>query len=180
MYGLLYPAVLGTVFVLFISDDLIPWQLSPRSTFGIVFLIHWCLEFVLANQEETISGYSLVEFAGDFVLIVIIYNAFVAFPRTSEGGNYTALYIWVTLIPVVFLVVDLIRWASGDARMARPIVFVDVAVLIMTSIWGFAAAEYPNFASSTNAASWFVLGVFLASLLSFIVRKNRFVKIGRC
>lgn len=40
MFGLLYPAVLGTVFVIFISDDLVNLRFYPRTAFGILFLIH--------------------------------------------------------------------------------------------------------------------------------------------
>src|SRR5258708_446223 len=132
MYGLLYPAVLGTVFVLFVSDDLMHWHLSPRSAFGVVFLIHWCLEFVLANQAEVIRGYSFVEFTGDFVLIVIIYNAFIALPKPDQEGTYTALYLWVMLVPVIFLAVDVWKWIGTDLRLARPIVFVDITLFIAT------------------------------------------------
>jgi formate-dependent phosphoribosylglycinamide formyltransferase (GAR transformylase) len=35
MFGLLYPAVLGTVFVSFISEDLKEFSFHPRLVFGL-------------------------------------------------------------------------------------------------------------------------------------------------
>lgn len=41
MYGLLFPAVLGTIFVVFINNELTHWSFNQRSFFGIVFITHW-------------------------------------------------------------------------------------------------------------------------------------------
>ncbi len=117
MYGLLFPAVLGTLFVLFVSDELAEWRFSPRSLFAIVFISHWCFEFVLAGDEKHLARYSLLEFVGDLLVIVVMYLAFDALPpRTND---YQGVYRWVLMLPVIFLLTDVLRRLMEGQALKR-------------------------------------------------------------
>jgi len=174
MYGLLYPAVLGTIFVLFVEHDLASGRLSPKVLFGVVFLVHFCLEFILAVQTESVDGYSVPDFLGDLFLIVIIYKAFLSLPSDEGACDYKALYFWVMLVPVVFLSVDVVQWIRRNDPLLRPIMAIDTILFLLTLGFSVAAAYRGDFRASDTAAFWFVAAIAIASVASFIARKRRF------
>lgn len=176
MYGLLFPAVLGTLFVLFVSEDLLEWPLGPRGSFGLVFIAHWCLEFVLANQNHFKARYSVIDFAGDLFLIVTMYNAFQAFPDSEwpRTDGYQGLYFWVMMVPVGFLGINLASWRFREQKLNRAIVYVDLVVLGVTGVFWLLGELYLGFRQSSVVAYVFTALVLAMSIASFMARKERF------
>lgn len=175
MYGLLFPAVLGTLFVLFVNDELVAWHFNQRTFFGIVFITHWCLEFILATQEDYVARYGVVDFAGDLLLIVVMYEAFRALSpiRQAVEPGYQGLYFWVMLIPAAFLAVDVLNRFITGHTLKRAIVAVDVVAFLVTLGFWICACVYAAFRLSPGVAYLYIGLVLLLSVASFVARKGR-------
>lgn len=171
MYGLLFPAVLGTLFVLFVSDDLAEWRVGPRSLFTLVFISHWCFEFVLAGDKQHLTRYSPLEFAGDLFVIIAMYLAFDSLP--PGGDDYQGVYFWVWMLPIVFLVTDLLRRLIEGQTLKRPIVRVDVVVFFVTGLFWLVGRLWRTFSRNDAVFCVFVAAVLLMSAWSFCARKDR-------
>lgn len=178
MYGLLFPAVLGTIFVVFINSELTHWSFNQRSFFGIVFITHWCLEFVLAGQEEYIARYGVFDFIGDFFLIIFMYKAFEALSEKQQAieAGYQGLYFWVMMIPIAFLAVDVLNRIAAGHTLKRAIVWVDLIVLVIVSGFWVIALVNVRFRLSNSMAYLFIALVLLMSFASFVARKSRFIQ----
>jgi uncharacterized PurR-regulated membrane protein YhhQ (DUF165 family) len=61
-----------------------------------------------------------------------MYQAFLALPPISQvnGIDYSGLYRWVLIVPLIFLIVDVLRRTYGNLPLNRPIVWVDVVLLV--------------------------------------------------
>jgi len=110
MYGLLYPAVLGSVFVIFVSQDIVKMRIYPRYIFGIGFICHWSAIFIYNTSENKRSEYTPIEFILNIALIISIYQAFASLPRLETvDPTYGMFYFWVLAIGLIYLTEDVLR-----------------------------------------------------------------------
>ena len=84
IYGLIFPALLSSVFVLFISEDLKDFGFYPRVLFGFIFIFHWTLKFSLAYARHRIVKYSFIKFLEDSILVIGMNLAYHALTNTED------------------------------------------------------------------------------------------------
>lgn len=172
MYGLLFPAVLGTVFVSFIAEDLKNIQLSPRMLFGAVFLFHWVVEFSISTKPGKEATYRPYEFVSDLLIIIAMYSAFYSLPAVhSLGFILTNFYLSVMAIGIIFTGTNLIRnRLTGELKLKLTVIDV------LLALWGalFAALSFHvSSFNSANSAYIFILGVLSASLTAIFYAGSR-------
>jgi hypothetical protein len=110
MYELLYPAVLGSVFVIFVSQDIVRMRIYPRFIFGIGFICHWSAIFIYNTTENKKSEYTPIAFVLNIALIISIYQAFASLPRfETVDPTYGIFYFWVLVIGLIYLTEDVLR-----------------------------------------------------------------------
>ena len=172
MYGLMFPAVLGTVFVSFIAEDLRDIELNPRLLFGVVFLFHWVVEFSISTKPGKESKYKVYEFISDLMIIVAMYAAFYSLPSTNTlGFSYTNFYFSVMAIGLIFIGTNLVRWkVSGQLKPKL------TAIDVFLAMWGFVFATLNMQVINFNSAIWayiFIVGVLAASLAAIFFAGKR-------
>lgn len=172
MYGLLFPAVLGTVFVTFISEELKDLELSPRLIFGVIFLFHWVYEYSISTSPGKASTYQLYKFVSDLFIILAMYSAFYSLPIDyKEGGSYTSFYSSISAIGLIYIVTNIVRWKRFKEVKLR-LTIIDIFLFF----WGLFFVCLSVLLSGFNSlilAFIFLVGVATASIMSiFFARRH--------
>nr|VFK10656.1 MAG: hypothetical protein BECKLPF1236A_GA0070988_1004123 [Candidatus Kentron sp. LPFa]VFK26765.1 MAG: hypothetical protein BECKLPF1236C_GA0070990_1003825 [Candidatus Kentron sp. LPFa] len=172
MYGLLFPAVLGTVFVVFLSEDLFSLRLYPRTFLGIVFVLHWSFEFVLSTEKGAEHEYSAWKFLTELALILVIYAAFRSLtPATPMAAvEYTGFYLCVAFIPGIFMLQDIFLPVFTKFQTNWRLFGWDGFLLIVALACWHGSKKFP-FLATNDYLVYGVIGLgFLVSLVSFLKR----------
>jgi len=174
MYGLLFPAVLGTVFVVFLSDDLFSLRLYPRTFLGIVFVTHWSFEFILSTKKNAENEYSLWKFLTELALIAVIYAAFRSLtPETPTATiNYTSFYIYVALILGIFMVQDIFLPVFTMYKTKWRLFSWDVCLFVAALLCWYGSKRFLPLSTNDYLVYGFIGFGFLVSLVSF---KKRYI-----
>ena len=166
MYGLLYPAVLGTIFVTFIGVDLTHFDFSPRLLFGVVFIVHWVTEFALATTKDSDTKYQLYEFISDLLMISSMYFAFYTLPESSSpNAEYIYFYISLSFLSLVFCATDILRWKLNN-NFNKFLFSVDLAIFVVAIALVTASSIKQSLNNSSTMAYFFIAFILLASLFA--------------
>nr|VFK44034.1 MAG: hypothetical protein BECKSD772F_GA0070984_11644 [Candidatus Kentron sp. SD]VFK49420.1 MAG: hypothetical protein BECKSD772E_GA0070983_11783 [Candidatus Kentron sp. SD] len=169
MYGLLFPAVLGTVFVVFLSEDLFSLRPYPRTLLGIVFVFHWSLEFILSTTKDAERAYGWWRFVTELALIAVIYATFRSLTIEDSMVNieYTGFYLCIAFIPGIFLIQDIFLPLFTKLRTNWRLFGWDVFLLVVALLCWHGSREFPFLATNHHLAYGAIGLGFLVSLVSF-------------
>lgn len=174
MYGLLFPAVLGTIFVVFLSDDLFSLRLYPRTFLGIVFVLHWSFEFILSTREIAVNEYSFGKFLTELALIAVIYAAFRSLTLQDPTAtiNYTTFYVCIALILGIFIVQDVFLPVFTRYKTDWRLFGWDRCLFVVAMLCWYGSKRFPPLSTNDYLAYAFIGFGFISSLSSF---KKRYV-----
>jgi hypothetical protein len=176
MYGLLYPAVLGSVFVTFISVDLSDFGFYPRVIFGLIFIYHWSLQFAFATATHRIENYSLSKFCGDIFLIVGMNVAFYSLPSPadfdSDDLNYSWFYFGLFIIGLSFVVRELYDWKYKNHTIRKAPFFIDSCLLVIGLAMFFISINFISVSRNTVICFIAIFSTLLASILDTLFSKQ--------
>jgi hypothetical protein len=177
MYSLLFPAVLGTVFVVFLSDDLFSLRWHPRTFLGIVFVIHWSFEFILSTTKGADEKYSAWKFITELAMIAVIYAAFKSLTLETPTSTitYTAFYLCIALILGIFLVQDIFLPVFTINKTNWRLFVWDAVLFIVALLCWYGSKQLQLLSTNDYLVYGFIGFGFLVSLVSF---KKRYVDLS--
>ena len=174
MYSLLFPAVLGTVFVVFLSDDLFPLRWYPRTFLGIVFVIHWSFEFLLSTKKDAENEYTSWKFFTELALIAVIYAAFRSLTLETPTATitYTNFYLCMSFIPGIFMVQDSFLPVFTKYKRNWRLFGWDAGFFIVALLCWDGSKWLPSLSTNDHFVYCFIGIGFFVSLVSF---KKRYI-----
>lgn len=176
MFGLLYPAVLGTVFVSFISEDLKEFSFHPRLVFGLIFIYHWGLQFAFSTIKGKEISYSLSKFVGDIILIIGMNVVFFSLPNYQEylsGAAYTWFYFGLFLIGGSFVTRELFDIFTKGFPLRKSNLLINAFLMLEGAVFFAISLYLAIFAKSSLICFIVIFSTLLASILNTILAKSK-------
>lgn len=182
VFHVFYPGILGAVLITYLRRDLplfvetvlsgVP-TIYPRFYFGLVFIFHWSLIYVLYTSSFRDDRFGWASFVAYSLLSLFMLSAFYSLPITPTGdAEYLYLYLSVTGIAVPFVALDLYRrrtpgdnWAHPSAHNVREHV-IDLSLLVWGTGFSVAHELGPPIHGNSLAAYVFITGTLVASILT--------------
>lgn len=112
MFSLFFPAILGSIFLNFISNDFDELSFHPRVAFGLLFIIHWAIQFAFETIPNADEEYSKYRFGGDIGLTIGINISFYSLPTLAEYTDVfdvTMFYLGLVIIGFSFVISEIIH-----------------------------------------------------------------------
>lgn len=177
MYSLLFPAVLGTIFVVFLSDDLFSLRRYPRTLLGIVFVFHWSFEFILSTKKDAENKYSLWKFLTELALIAVIYAAFKSLTLKTPTATvtYTSFYICMALILGIFMIQDIFLPVFTKYKTNWRLFGWDAFFFVVALLCWYGSERFPSLSTNDYIVYAFIVFGFFVSLVSF---KKRYIDLS--
>lgn len=169
MQSLLYPAVLGTFFVLFIGDVKImtnePWTfLQLNFLYSVVLIVYFCTSFLVNENLSSYKCYNAANFLLDFTEIILMFLCF-NYLKIENGfsSNYSLKYFYLTasLIPFIQLL-----WNISLGETDRVYIFLDILGILLFLLAGLWLFKFEIF----NYLFLFIVVILLTFYLYYLIK----------
>ena len=171
MQALLYPAMLGSYFVLFISKYFtleygIRVFIEPKFLFSLLLLLYFCVSYLINQSLSNHKIYNLLSFIFDFIELVIMFLCFTSL-RISYDLEYLpdlkGFYFFASLIPI-----NQVFWNISLRERERIYYLLDLVlflILLLSFFWGY---KYLIF----NYLIIAMLSIMLVTYIIFLISKD--------
>jgi hypothetical protein len=181
MLGLLYPAILGSIFYSVLGVLLEPHQYltNPQLVFLLVLalavVIHFCVDFMYISL---LTNYDLRQFLVDLLVIGLLYKAFLSIDPTKSSHDIGVFFAFFMVIYLIFLPQELFilihyvrtakaRHAAVHARMVGH-------TSISAIIYGFAHFYYKLIPSAIVLVAVTLISIHYAYILYLRYRLEQY------
>lgn len=175
MLGLIYPAVVGTGFVLVILRftkilETDGWYAAVTNVpiwYGIVLTVLFCSNFTIMEDVDRRGKYRLGRFTIDLLVSVLMMSAFIALQLPETAPHPDAPIMWIVyLIMAALMALDNL-WGCGESgeKGKRVVRYGVLAAMLVMALLTYFVPDVEN----AVGHSLIGLGVIVAGLIAYLI-----------